>query len=828
MAETKKTRPQGAKSSTEQASPKKQPSGRHTAVPKVAAAAVKVKTAKAAVPKVAAAAVKVKTAKAAVPKVAAAAVKVKTAKAAKASAADPTAPSPAAIAAATALAAPPAAVSRINGRILDARPDRLDFRDLPYRPPLRSLPPLWPTDAAIKQFLPGYIKAKLVRNQGNEGACTGFGMACVANYLRWVRHVETKSKAAFESVSPRMFYELARRYDEWPGVDYEGSSCRGALKGWNKHGVCSETKWSYVLDKDGMPVFMPPAEKWENDAATRPLGVYYRVAKDSVVDLQAALHDIGAVYVSADVHRGWDKVMGAKAGALPTSHAALPTIVDPKDRSATGGHAFALVGYNDIGFIVQNSWGELWGARGFAILPYADWVEHGTDAWVCALGVPVAVTEERIALSRFHVSAGQALGTQARTSRNPHNPGDDPWPVDHPYDLVAHEPWSTAAAYGHTLVSGNDGTLIPSDIRFGTGINPEPYATQLVVDAPRQWFAQQPAGATARLMIYAHGGLNDEDESIRRIRVLAPYAAANGIYPLFLTWKTGPVETLVDIFTDHFSSRVDIGPAGGLSDAVREGADRLIEATSHLILRGVWTEMRENATASTIGGRAIDLLAKKLIELRDALGNVHRPLEIHLVGHSAGSILLGGLLERMARSDLLPDSPKVTSCSLYAAACSVQFAVGTYGKVAQAGLFDLDDLWLSYLTDDNEKADALPSSALEIYGKSLLYLVSRALDDARKMPLLGMEKAITPGMFDPGDWAGDQHAAIKAWQQLWSPGGAIPHGVPVSTPDVRVTKTGKTIPAAHGSFDNNIEVLTATLERIKGAALTGPIEWLDY
>ena len=36
-----------------------------------------------------------------------------------------------------------------------------------------------------------------------------------------------------------MFYELAKLYDEWPGQDYEGSSCRGALKGWHKHGVCS-------------------------------------------------------------------------------------------------------------------------------------------------------------------------------------------------------------------------------------------------------------------------------------------------------------------------------------------------------------------------------------------------------------------------------------------------------------------------------------------------------------------------------------------------------------------------------------------------------------
>lgn len=35
-----------------------------------------------------------------------------------------------------------------------------------------------------------------------------------------------------------MLYELARRYDEWPGEGYEGSSARGAMKGWVRHGVC--------------------------------------------------------------------------------------------------------------------------------------------------------------------------------------------------------------------------------------------------------------------------------------------------------------------------------------------------------------------------------------------------------------------------------------------------------------------------------------------------------------------------------------------------------------------------------------------------------------
>ena len=46
-----------------------------------------------------------------------------------------------------------------------------------------------------------------------------------------------------ERISARMLYQNARLYDEWKGEDYEGSSCRGAMKGFHKHGVCTEKFW---------------------------------------------------------------------------------------------------------------------------------------------------------------------------------------------------------------------------------------------------------------------------------------------------------------------------------------------------------------------------------------------------------------------------------------------------------------------------------------------------------------------------------------------------------------------------------------------------------
>ena len=70
-------------------------------------------------------------------------------------------------------------------RGFDARPDRVDFRDREYRPPLRSLPPEFPARHIISQFLPAYVEDGMVLNQGKEGACTGFGLAAVINYIFW-------------------------------------------------------------------------------------------------------------------------------------------------------------------------------------------------------------------------------------------------------------------------------------------------------------------------------------------------------------------------------------------------------------------------------------------------------------------------------------------------------------------------------------------------------------------------------------------------------------------------------------------------------------------
>ena len=110
--------------------------------------------------------------------------------------------------------------------ITNAQQDAPDSRDWLYRPHLRNLEPEIDVDPDTLHIL----------DQKSEGACTGFAVAATINRLYQVSGGETK-------VSARMLYEMARRHDEWPGEEYDGSSLRGAIHGWKNMGVCTEEEW---------------------------------------------------------------------------------------------------------------------------------------------------------------------------------------------------------------------------------------------------------------------------------------------------------------------------------------------------------------------------------------------------------------------------------------------------------------------------------------------------------------------------------------------------------------------------------------------------------
>jgi hypothetical protein len=210
---------------------------------------------------------------------------------------------------------------------------------------------------------PQYIT---ILDEGSEGGgAVGMAIAAALIYLR-------AEQGESGLLSPRMLYEYAKLYDEWPGTDYDGSSIIGGLAGLMRHGVCLEPDWPYSSSR-------PSKQALATSLKNRPHGVL-RVDR-SIEHLRAALFEFHAVVASAKIHVGWQK---PARGVIKLRE---------KKSDYMGETAFVLLGYTPQGFIMQNSWGERWGGTtvkgnkvgGLALWPYEDAAENLTDAWVIQL-----------------------------------------------------------------------------------------------------------------------------------------------------------------------------------------------------------------------------------------------------------------------------------------------------------------------------------------------------------------------------------------------------------------------------------------------------------
>jgi hypothetical protein len=622
-------------------------------------------------------------------------------------------------------------------RVLDARPDTLDFRDKMYEATLVEVP--------VRVDLNNYLACKVpILDQGQEGACTGFGLATVAHYLLRRRRVVPDRT----TLSPRMLYEMAKKYDEWPGEKYEGSSARGAMKGWYKHGVCAEKLWPYQTKSADQRLTNERAR----DGSIRPLGAYFRVNHKDLVAMHSAISEVGILYATATVHAGWDNV-GANG-------------LIKMDRQVLGGHAFAIVAYDERGLWIQNSWGKTWGKGGFGLLSYDDWLANGSDVWVARLGVAVQLqTPEATATSRSAAGRAEALAF---------------------HDLRP-----------HVISLGNDGKLRTEGTYGTSAADVDEIVKKDFPRLTKNW-------PKKRILLYAHGGLVDEGSSVQRV---ADYRAAlldAQVYPLAFVWKTDFWTTVTNILKDALSRRRPEGLLDGAKDFMLDRLDDLLEPLARVLSgKSAWDEMKENALYATVsddgGGRfALEQLA--------AVVKNDPSVEIHVAGHSAGSIFHAPLIQLLASSGKIASGPlkgknglglKVASCTLWAPACTIDLFKQTYLPLVTKGMIERFGLFT--LTDEAEKDD----HCANIYHKSLLYLVSNAFEKEARIPLirdgepiLGMEKFIR---------------ADAALSNLFKSPSAhwilTPNSGPENSKDASRA-------SCHGDFDDDKYTLRATLARI--------------
>ena len=609
--------------------------------------------------------------------------------------------------------------------------DPLDLRDLKYEGSLAELP--------FK--IDNRARVPIVLDQGQEGACTGFGLAAVVNFLLHNRSdtlkpAKAKLKKLPNSASARMLYEMAKRYDEWQGENYDGSSIRGAMKGWLRHGVCTWRDWPYSAEQPGT---LTP--KRQLRALARPLGAYLRVRHLHLNQMQNAVNEVGILYASASVHAGWYEV-DATTGKIPYSS------------DKVGGHAFAIVGYDGYGFWIQNSWGPDWGRKGFCQIAYDDWLENGYDCWVARLGVPT----ESLAM------AGKAGRSRVAG-----------------FDFIPHESVVLSTIKPHFINLGNDGEFSDSGI-YST----RPEEVQSVVlngfkARSKQW------KTPAKLLLYAHGGLNPEKASASRVASLLPYFLGNQIYPVHFMWESGLGNSITGIVEDAFRSGRFQGWRETLKERFYDLVDEAVELGARGLGRPVWSQMKQNAELATVDPDGGARVTADMI--RACFDDMGAQPELHLVGHSAGSIFLGHLFEYLAVLDV-----PVKTFTLFAPACTTDL----FKRKIASHLQKKTRLTIFNMTDPTERDDRVGP----VYHKSLLYLVSEAFEAKRKTPLLGMEAFLT------------KDSAIRKvlGKRVFEGADAVVYS---TGGQAAVSLASQS--TSHGGFDNDEDTLNATLRIIRGS-----------
>jgi hypothetical protein len=563
-------------------------------------------------------------------------------------------------------------------------PDRLDLRDRVYMPPVAVVPGL---TLAPKTNIP-------VLNQKQTNACTGFALASVVYHLQYT----AKRKHLDCCVAPFMLYSMARRYDEFPGdpdVD-TGSSLRGAMKGWYKHGVCSDRLWTSEQMPTG-PV-KKSADDWWLDAVQRPLGAYYRVDTRSITDMHVALNEIGILYVSAVCHSGWDGESSNRSQAKGGYWMIPRRKASPSD----GGHAFAIVGYNQDGFIVHNSWGTGWGTKGLAVLTYEDWLDHAMDCWVAQLGV---VTELHLTIAKsttLRLEAGkvQLAGESSLRTREI-------------------SPFIINMENNGRLSNTGDFRTQESDI--------DALVTHHLGKARTAWGLDK--NDSVDIAIYAHGGLTSEDTAGATAAKWIPALYEHKIFPIFLMWETDLWSTLKGRLEDILEDQPRL--TGGVFDGVKSWWNERLEKLLATPGTAIWSEMKQNADVISNTAESGGMKLYRACQQSPYFSDLSK-VRLHLVGHSAGAILHSHVVDRLGGQGWTFES-----VNFMAPAVRVDLFEKTVVPAIKSGKVKRFNQF--HLSDDMEQKDPTCKPILG-YSRSLLYLVSQSLEHGRSTPILGMEK----------------------------------------------------------------------------------------
>lgn len=305
--------------------------------------------------------------------------------------------------------------------------------------------------------------------------------------------------------------------------------------------------------------------------------------------------------------------------------------------------------------------------------------------------------------------------------------------------------------------------------------------------------ARKEDGAPARILLYAHGGLVSESTGLAGASRTRDWWLRNGVYPIYFIWETGLYQTLGDLLLKVKRKAVPEGARDVFdwtSDPVVEEAARALQATR------IWGGMKASAALASAKEGGARYVAERLHEFMNAHGD---GVELHAVGHSAGSIFHGHFLpmcrEQGVRFKSLQLLAPAITCEGFKHYLKRMAADG--GPVPYTTMFTMSRTF--------ERAD----QCMHVYRKSLLYLVSEACETDRKTPILGLEDSLRDDA-ELRDFFGLRARSEKG-AVVWSK----------STVDNGRSATRST---THGGFDDDAPTMSSVLRRIRNLQDADPIE----
>ncbi len=184
-------------------------------------------------------------------------------------------------------------------------------------------------------------KMSKIRHQGNQGTCAAQTVTAIKEFQ------EKKDVGLTNSLSPQFVYNLRSNYPD------EGMYGRDVMKILTNNGICLEVTYPYgtIEPKDSID------NRAIEEAKRYTIKGYARVS--SIDGLKESLFKNGPCYISFPAYNNTGQFW-----------------IQRDEDTPLGGHAVCVVGYDENGFIIRNSWGLSWNRNGHTIYPYDQWGVH--------------------------------------------------------------------------------------------------------------------------------------------------------------------------------------------------------------------------------------------------------------------------------------------------------------------------------------------------------------------------------------------------------------------------------------------------------------------